>query len=148
MGPQASEKTLPDPDQFPDRNVVIWDGQCVFCRSQVHRLYALDWTRRLAFISLHDVRVGQRYPELTYDQLMDQMWVIGTSGGRYGGADAIRYLSLIMPSLYPAAPLLYLPFAMPIWRRLYAWVAKRRYKIAGKACEGGTCHIHAGRPVR
>ncbi|MGI9474006.1 MAG: thiol-disulfide oxidoreductase DCC family protein, partial [Rubripirellula sp.] len=83
---------LPDPDTLTDADVVIYDGECNFCRSQVQNLSRLDWGgKRLAFISLHDPRVTERYPDLTHEQLMDQMYLIDGSGVQHGGADAIRY---------------------------------------------------------
>lgn len=134
--------SLPDPDDFPDRNVVIWDGKCSFCRSQVLRLRRLD-SNRLSYVSLHDPRVEERFPELSYDQLMDQMWVVDSRGRQYGGADAGRYLSRRLPRLWWLAPLLHIPFSMPLWRWLYSRIANRRYKLSGGQCEAdGSCHAH------
>jgi predicted DCC family thiol-disulfide oxidoreductase YuxK len=125
--------------------VVIWDGQCNFCRQQVVRLRKLDWTGRLTFLSLHDPRVGERYPLLTHEQLMAEMWVVLPDGRMFGGADALRALSRVLPALWPIAPLLHLPLTMPLWRGLYRWVARNRYRLAGKNCDGGTCALHASK---
>ncbi len=135
---------LPDPDQHPDRDVVIWDGQCNFCRSQVERLRAFDRRDQLSYLSLHDPRVSQRYPDLSHQQLMDQLWLVTGDGRKYGGADAGRYLSRKLRTLWWLAPLLHIPLSMPLWRSLYAKIAQRRYRIAGKSCDpDGTCHLHA-----
>jgi predicted DCC family thiol-disulfide oxidoreductase YuxK len=134
---------LPDPDTFSDADVVIYDGQCNFCRSQVNNLHRLDcFGNRLSFISLHDPRVAQRYPDLSHDQLMDQMYVVDGSGNRHGGADAVRYLSRRLPLLWLAAPILHLPGTAKLWQWMYRQVAKRRYKLAGKSCENDSCTIH------
>lgn len=134
----------PDPDsnQGTAREVLIFDGQCNFCRGSVRTLRMLDWIGRLSFISLHDERVGQRWPQLSSEQLMDQIWLVTKSGQTFGGADAMRYLSSRMPALWPLAPLLNLPFTMPIWRSIYRWIAKNRYRIAGRKCDNGTCSLH------
>jgi predicted DCC family thiol-disulfide oxidoreductase YuxK len=139
--------TLPDPDQHSGRagDVVIWDGQCNFCRQQVMRLRSLDWSGRLSFLSLHDARVAERYPQLTYEQLMAEMWVVTPDGQKFGGADALRVLSRHLPTLWPLAPLLHLPLAMPLWRSVYGWIARRRYRLAGKNCDSGSCDLHARR---
>jgi predicted DCC family thiol-disulfide oxidoreductase YuxK len=134
---------LPDPDDCPDCPVVIWDGQCNFCRRQVTRLRWFDGRSRLSYISLHDPRVASRYPELSYQQLMDQLWVVTRENQKYGGADAFRFLSRYLPRMYWLAPLMHIPGMMPTWRWLYATVARRRYAIAGKNCSEGTCHLHA-----
>lgn len=136
----------PDSDRGLGREVLIYDGQCNFCKGSVKYLRALDWTGRLSYISLHDQRVSQRWPQLSFDALMEQIWLVNKSGQTFGGADALRYLSLRMPALWALAPFLNLPMTMPVWRWFYRWVARNRYKIAGRNCEGGTCSIHAGKP--
>ena len=139
----ATPADLPDPDALPGSDVVIFDGQCNFCRAQVTRLRRLDWSgKRLSFISLHDERIAQRYPDLTFDQLMDQMYVIDTRGGKHGGADAVRYLSRRLPLVWVTAPILHLPGTARLWRWMYKQVAKRRYKLAGKSCENDVCSVH------
>lgn len=142
---------LPDPDgDRPDpesshpwtKDVVIYDGECRFCRGQVERLKGFDSQGKLTFISLHDPRLRQRYPELSHDELMQQMYVVTTEGKKFGGAAAIRYLSRRLPRLYWLMPLLHIPFTLPLWQWGYRQVAKRRYKLAGKVCDGDTCSIH------
>ncbi len=136
-----------DPDDSPSAPVVIWDGKCNFCRAQVERLRRFDAGNRLTYLSLHDPRVAERYPDLTFDQLMQQMWVV-TPGyqkpgqQKFGGADAVRFLSRYLPRLWWLAPAMHLPFAMPLWRWLYKVIANRRYRIAGENCDGGTCQLH------
>jgi predicted DCC family thiol-disulfide oxidoreductase YuxK len=92
---------------------------------------------------LHDPSVAVDYPDLSYEMLMEQMWVVAPDSRRFGGADALRYLSRRLPLLWPIAPVLHIPFSMPLWRWLYRQIAKRRYRIAGKNCdEGGSCSLH------
>ena len=146
----SSENGLPSPLEFAQADVVIFDGKCNFCRGQVARLKRLDGKNRLAFISLHDEFVAEKFPDLSFDQLMSQMYVIpatptGYSEHRFGGASAVRYLSRRLPILWPIAPVLHLPFSLPVWQRIYQWIAQRRYRIAGKAeaCDpDGTCELH------
>jgi predicted DCC family thiol-disulfide oxidoreductase YuxK len=153
-----------DPDDNRQADVVIYDGKCQFCQSQVARLERLDRAfpardglPRLAFLSLHDARVASRYPELSFEQLMEQMYVIergqANSNGIHGGADAVRYLSRRLPILWPVAPLLHLPGTARLWRWAYHQVAKRRYRWnrdrAGTsntsgACKDDACAVHFG----
>ena len=134
---------LADPDTLSDSDVVIYDGECNFCRQQVTNLRRLDCCgNRLSFISLHDPRVAQRYPDLSPEALMEQMYVIDRSGRRHGGADAVRYLSRRLPLLWVAAPILHIPGTARLWRWMYRQVAKRRYKLAGKNCENDVCRVH------
>jgi len=141
--PSDALPSLPDPDARPGAHVVIFDGDCRFCQAQVARLNRLDLGRRLAFLSLHDPRVAERYPDLSHEQLMAQMFVVDPQGGRHGGAMAIRYLSRHQPLLWPLAPLLHVPCSLPLWSWLYHEVAKRRYRWGRVSdCENGACAVH------
>lgn len=142
---------LPTPQQYPQADVIIYDGNCVFCTKQVHNLKRLDGKNRLAFVSLHDPFVARHFPDLRPDQLMKQIYLVphgvdGYKSKRYGGAAAIGYLSRRLPKLWIFAPVFHIPFTLPIQQWFYQQIAKRRYKIAGKtgpACdENGSCEIH------
>ena len=129
----------------PARDTVLYDGECRFCVAQIGTLRRLDRRGRLEFVSLQDQRVGRDFPELTHDMLMEQMFVVAPSGAAYGGAEAIRYLSRRLPALWLVAPLLHLPGSLPLWQAGYRFVARHRYRIAGRDCGDGTCSIHARR---
>lgn len=137
------QNELPDPDKYPDADVVIFDGQCNFCKSQIRTLQRFNCCgNRLTYISLHDSRVSEKYPDLTHEMMMEQMYVVDRAGIRHGGSDAVRYLTRRLPTLWLAAPLLHLPGTARLWRWLYQQVAKRRYKLAGKSCDDDACSVH------
>lgn len=135
---------LPDPDAQPGSDVVIFDGDCNFCKSQVGTLRRLDRCgHRLAYLSLHDPRIAERYPDLTHDQMMQQMYVVDRKGNRHGGSEAVKYLSRRLPMLWPAMPILHIPGSAGLWRWVYGQVAKRRYQLAGKSsCTNDACSVH------
>lgn len=124
----------------PSHDTVLYDGQCRFCLSQIAILRVLDLSHTLAFTSLHDPSVVRDFPELAPEELERQMYVVDRRGLARGGAEAVRYLSRRLVLLWPLALLLHLPGTLPIWRRLYAFVARHRMKIAG-SCAGGTCRL-------
>ena len=144
----SSTLEVPHPEDYPNRDLVIFDRNCKFCCKQVLKLKAWDTGNRLAFVSLHDSYVADHVSWLTQDQMMKQMYVIdATRGvdGTYGGAAAVKYLSRKLPWLWWIAPVLHIPFSMPLWQWLYLQVAKRRYQLgqnSGDACENGSCSIH------
>ena len=135
---------LPSPAERPEAEVVIYDGNCRFCTVQVNRIDRLDSRGRLAYLSLHDPEVAKRYPDISHDQLMEQMVLIDGSERRHAGAAALRRLTLLLPTLYLMAPIAYLPGTLPVWNWLYRQIATRRYLIAGavESCESGTCSLH------
>lgn len=126
--------------RHPNRDTVLYDGECRLCRRQIALLRRLDLTGRLGFTSLHDASVARDFPEIPHADLLDRMFVVDRMGRARGGAEAVRYLSRRLVPLWPLALLLHIPGTLPLWSRLYAWVAANRYGIAGR-CSDDTCRI-------
>ena len=129
----------------PDHDTVLYDGQCRFCRSQIALLRRLDVFGALRYTSLHDEQVARDFPELPQERLREEMVVVDRAGTARGGAEAVRYLSRRLPLLWPLALPLHLPGSLPIWRSLYALVARNRYRIAGR-CDDGSCRLPQATP--
>ncbi|HEV2969953.1 MAG TPA: DUF393 domain-containing protein [Pirellulales bacterium] len=141
--PVPSPRSLPTPDERPGADVVIYDGHCRICTAQIKKLTWWDCQGKLAYLSLHDPEVPRRYPDLTHEQLMQEMVIVDRHGDRHRGAEAIRYLSRRLRRLWWLAPILHIPFSLPLWSWLYRQVANRRYRFGRTAeCDGGTCHLH------
>lgn len=124
----------------PAHDTVLYDGQCRFCRSRVANLRRLDLGGRLAFMSLHDDRVAHDFPEISRERLLEEMFVVDTSGNARSGATAVRYLSRRLPLLWPLAPFLHVPGSLPVWNWLYRLVARNRMRLSG-TCDEGTCRV-------
>ncbi len=101
----ASAVHLPTPEERPEADILIFDGNCSFCRAQVERFARWDRRRQLAFLSLHDPQVYQRFPHLHPDELMREMVIVDRHGNHHAGAAAIRYLSRHLHRLWPLAPI-------------------------------------------
>lgn len=143
LNPSANRVRLPGPDERPGAAVVIYDGDCRICSNQVERLNRWDGGGRLAYLSLHDPQIAERYPDLSHDDLMAEMHVIDQEGKRHRGAAGFRYLSRRLPKLWWLAPLMHVPGSLPLWQWLYRQMASRRY-LFGKTsdCSAGTCQLH------
>ena len=134
----------PTPEDRPDADVVLYDGRCAFCRARIDQLRWFDRGGRLAYLSLHEPVVAERYPAVSAERLLEEMCVVTPAGDEHWGADAVRYLSRRLPRLWWLAPVMHLPGAMPLWRRLYGVVARNRYLLGGRVedCEDGACAVH------
>ncbi len=133
---------LPTPDERPDADVVVYDGDCRICTAQVSKLPWWDCQGKLAYLSLHDPQVQARWPDLSHERLMQEMCIIDHTGKRHWGPEAFKYLTRRLRRLWWGAPLLHFPGSMLLWRPLYRWVAKNRYRLSGRSCEEGTCSLH------
>ena len=47
---ETDPPSLPTPDERPDADLVVYDGECSFCIRQVQRLARWDSRGRLAFV--------------------------------------------------------------------------------------------------
>jgi predicted DCC family thiol-disulfide oxidoreductase YuxK len=138
---------LPHPDDRPQADVVLYDGECNFCIRGAQRVNTWSSGERVAFLPIGSAEVAERYPDLGPDRLQREMVVVDRSGRRHGGADAIRYLSRRLPKLWWLALPLHIPGFMPLWRFLYRVLARNRYLLGGKRepepepCREGVCSI-------
>jgi predicted DCC family thiol-disulfide oxidoreductase YuxK len=121
----------------PSRDVVLYDGQCRFCRGQMAILRRLDPTRRLQLTSLHDPSVARDFPELPRELLLEEMVTIDRRGRPRAGATAWRHVARQLPLLWPMAVPLHIPGSLPIWNWLYRLIARNRYRFA-VTCDEGT----------
>ena len=136
---------FPTPQARPHAYVMIYDGQCKFCRANVAWISAID-QGKVAYLSLHDPVVRQRWPDLTYEQLMKHLYLID-GDKKYAGAAAFRFLSRHLIALWPLAPVMHIPFSLPVWQFAYDRIARIRYRF-GKvdACDNEACSIHFDKP--
>lgn len=138
----ASDPHLPSPAERPEADVVLYDGECGICTAGVSKLPWWDCQGHLAYLSLHDPQVAQRWPDLEKDRLYKEMCIIDGAGRQHWGAYAVRYLTRRLRRLWWAMPFLYFPGSMLLWKPLYRWVAKNRYQLSGAECEDGACELH------
>ncbi len=136
----------------PGRYVVLYDGLCRFCEAGVRRLLSL--ARRGVVEKLDFQRPGAlaRFPGIVHDDCMRQMHLVTPRGRVYRGFEAAVQALATRPILGWIAYLYYLPGVRFLCDRVYAAVAKHRYRIMGKAvaagdCEGGTCPLHSVGPA-
>ena len=85
--------------------VLLYDGACCFCERQARRLAALDLTGRL---DLRDLRGGDLPAGLTVERCEARLHLVEAERISEG-YDALRRLSVLLPALWWAAPLLAIP---------------------------------------
>jgi len=111
----------------PDRATLIYDGECGFCQQAVDLVRRWDREQRIALVSFQDqARVaafGIPLPALAAAMHL----VLPPPDGRvFAGADALPALLRRLPHGRWLAWLFRLPGVLPVARRLYAWIARRR----------------------
>lgn len=108
--------------------VLVWDGNCGFCRRSMRVFKALDVLGRIIAIpstetSLYKADLDDYDPSV----LTVGIWVRARGSRRvYIGFDGFRRAVWVMPVVWVILPFLYLPGATWLGRQAYGWVAKHR----------------------
>jgi predicted DCC family thiol-disulfide oxidoreductase YuxK len=110
------------------RPTLIYDGDCGFCRRSVDLLQRWDREQRIALIPFQDqariAAFGIPLPALAAAMHL----ILPPPDGRVlVGADAIPELLQLLPGKRWLAWGFRVPGVLPVARRLYAWIARRRH---------------------
>ena len=104
---------------------LIYDGECGLCRDAVGLLRRWDREQVLRFVPFQDgaavARLGLALPALAA-----AMHLVLPDGRVLAGADAAPELLRLLPRKRWLAWWFRVPGAMPLARRVYAWIAARR----------------------
>jgi predicted DCC family thiol-disulfide oxidoreductase YuxK len=140
MGKLATTAVVTRPPRIP---VVLFDGDCGFCTAQARRLAAPG---KISLRSFREEAALAAFPGLSLEECVREMKLVDRDGRIYGGAEAIaRTLGLGRRFLGKFALLYYVPGVRWIADRLYAWVARNRFRLPrshAAACDDGTCGLH------
>lgn len=114
--------------------VVLYDGACAFCRAQAERV------RRIAAGRLRVEPLQRALADLPWvdpDDAIRALQLVDRDGRSYAGAAAIvRLVRLTRPTLGWLLLPYHLPGVRTLADRAYAYVADRRYAIAGRLPDG------------
>lgn len=124
----------------PGRDTVLFDGECRFCSKAARQLRAL--TRgEVDLSSFREDGVLQRFPGITFEAAMAAMQFVRADGRVFSGAEAIVQAMRTRWFGKPAFAY-YVPGIRQIADGVYGLVSRYRFKIAGRQCQDGTCHLH------
>jgi len=121
---------------------VLFDGVCNLCRGSAERAKRFDKTKRIEFLDLHDPAAQQRFPQVNREEAMRWMLAIDSKGKAFTGSDAWARIGLLLPGWKFLAWILLVPGVRWMAGRLYAWIARNRYRWNRAVCEDGTCSVH------
>jgi predicted DCC family thiol-disulfide oxidoreductase YuxK len=126
---------------MPDLTV-LFDGSCSLCRASVSRAHRFDSRGLVEFLDLHDPAAPQRFPQVDRKLAMRWMQAIDVRGRLFSGVDAWARIGLLLPGWKWLAWLLFVPGIHWVAAKIYAWVARNRYRWNRELCADGTCGVH------
>ncbi|HLF17638.1 MAG TPA: DCC1-like thiol-disulfide oxidoreductase family protein [Candidatus Omnitrophota bacterium] len=108
--------------------ILIYDGDCGFCRKCVRILKVADLFGVLKFVDFRGIDdLSQLHPSLTKEAATKQAYLVEPSGKLFGGFFAFQKISLNLPMFYSLAPILYFPGMGLLGPVFYKIVSKNRF---------------------
>ena len=131
--------TVPLP---PGGYYVFYDAQCRLCARSRRTIERLKPTAAVTFVDVQDPVAMGPFPMVDRAAGLRQMFVLDPSGRLAGGYDGFVALLPALRLLRPLRGVMKLSPVSAVGRRVYAWVARNRYRLGGRvSCENGACRL-------
>jgi len=112
--------------------IVIYDGSCGFCTRGITWLKRFDWLNKFNNIPYQEGSLYWTYPTLNQAACAEALHLLFPDGRLVAGADALREIFLRVPLAIPFGLLMSIRPLQPLLRKLYAVLARNRYRFGGR----------------
>ncbi len=113
--------------------LVAYDGECALCRRMVDWVQHRDRWGLIVTFPLQNAELLSVAPELAGHPLHLEIHTVDTGSREVrAGSAALPQILGRLPRWRVLAPLLSLPGASALARRVYLWVAARRFRLSGR----------------
>ncbi len=119
------------------RGWVLYDAECPLCVGLAARFQGLLERRGFSLAPLQSPWVRE-HQGLRPDAVLTEMRILTGQQKVLGGADAVVYLARTVWWAWPLVLVSRIPLMMPVLRRAYRWVARRRH------CASRICGLRKG----
>ena len=128
-------------EPFPNQAVVLYDGECPFCRKSVSILQKLDWRDKLAYHTARDMDgIPDNSANLNQEAMLEELHLLTIDRKRaYAGFRAFRWMAWRLPLTMLFAPLMYIPGVPWLGSKTYHWISRNRFKIV--PCDEQGCKV-------
>jgi len=135
--PTGSTMPLPSSGYY-----VFYDAQCRLCARSRRTIERLKPTADVTFVDVQDPAAMEPFPMVDRAAGLRQMFVLDPGGRLAGGYDGFVSLLPALRLLRPLRHVMKLSPVRAVGRRVYAWVARNRYRLGGRvSCEDGACRL-------
>ena len=109
--------------------ILLYDGNCGFCRRWVTRLRRMDRKGRIRFLPAAERATVAGLPPITDAALDRAMHLVLPDGTVLPGARAAAAIMRMLPGWRAVAWVFHVPGVQSLADRSYAWVAARRHRF-------------------
>ena len=113
----------------PEKPVMIFDGDCGFCRFWIARWHRVTGDR-LEYIASQEPEVRRRFPEIPQAAYDTSVQLVESTGLVYHGAEAVLRSRTVAGKKYLLWIYYHLPGARFLFESLYAFIASNRTSIS------------------
>lgn len=117
------------PAQAKPRCIVVYDGECPFCRKQMAWVRARDRQEHFEFVPSQAPELTQRFPILEGENLSSGLRLLQVDGSVHSSADAVYEIARRLPRWRWLAWLYRVPGLRALARSLYRWIAAHRHVL-------------------
>ena len=129
----------------PDKNTVLYDGECPLCTFQMRVITWLDWFNTVRVIPLADPRAADIAPGIKREDLQEAIHCVTKNGRIYRGARCVRFIGMRMPLAVPFALVLWFPGVIYLAEIVYRWISRNRLVLSRLFGCKGACAIMPAR---
>jgi predicted DCC family thiol-disulfide oxidoreductase YuxK len=119
--------------RFGEPYKLAFNGSCLLCVRLVGLIHRLDIFGRIQPVDINDKDATQILTGLPQDQAQQKLMVKDGKGNWLSGFPAFSFMTLRMPLLWPAAPVLGLPVLNLIGQMIYGLLMSTRKFIMGSS---------------
>jgi predicted DCC family thiol-disulfide oxidoreductase YuxK len=122
-----------------DEWVLVYDGECAFCRRCIALLARWDSRRHIRAVPFQDAAALAVLPPIPHRALEQAMHLVSPGDGIRAGAEAAPAILRLLPGGRPLATLFGIPGVPVLAARIYAAVARNRHRLGcgSAACRRG-----------
>ena len=114
---------------------VVYDGECPFCRRQIARFRQRDTQSLFEYLPRQTAGLAEQFPKLADADFNAGMRLVCPDGNILVGADAVYHIMRRLSPYRWVAWLYRVPLLHFLFRRIYAWIAANRHRLAGNCHE-------------
>ncbi len=108
--------------------MILFDGDCRFCRWSLSKILAWDRDGRLRPVALQAAEADDLLKGMNREWKMASWHLVAPDGHTYSGGEAVAPLARLLPA---GAPIASLASALPrTTDRAYRWVARHRDRLS------------------
>jgi predicted DCC family thiol-disulfide oxidoreductase YuxK len=127
-------------DLATNRPVIVYDGDCSFCRKQIAKIQRKDVRAQFEYLPKQSETLADRFPVLAQSDFNTGMRLVLPDGQVQVGADAVYHIARRLPGWRWTAWVYRVPIIHALARTVYRWIAANRQRLS-QNCDDGTCLV-------